>query len=31
MRHFMYPKPGWIALHTIAVILIFVLGFTVHF
>lgn len=31
MRRFMYPKPGWIALHIVAVILLFLLGFTVHF
>lgn len=31
MHRFLYPKPGWFILHAVAVIAVFLLGYTVHF
>jgi hypothetical protein len=31
IRHIMYPKAGWVVLHVIAVIALFLLGYSVHF
>jgi hypothetical protein len=31
LRHIMYPKTGWVILHAIAVIALFLLSYSVHF
>jgi hypothetical protein len=31
LQHLMYPKPGWIAVHVIAVVALFLLGYSVRF
>jgi hypothetical protein len=31
LKHLIYPKPGWVALHVAAVIALFLLGYSVHF
>lgn len=31
LQHLMYPKTGWMFLHVVAVIALFLLGYSVHF
>jgi hypothetical protein len=31
LPHVLYPRPGWFILHTAAIILIFLLGYSVKF
>lgn len=31
LKHLMYPKPGWIVLHVVAIVAMFLLGYSVHF
>jgi len=31
LKHLMYPKTGWLILHAVAVLLMFLLGYSVKF
>jgi hypothetical protein len=31
LKHLMYPKTGWIVLHIVATIALFLLGYSIHF
>jgi hypothetical protein len=31
VQHIMYPKAGWVIVHVIAVVALFLLGYSIHF
>jgi len=31
LPHILYPRPGWLILHAIAIVLVFLLGYSVKF